>query len=78
MIKEVSHKLENAQTLDLTRLPCSQMLHKFLHSIYYPDQLSGRPFAADAIISNPPSFAHEHIAEMAGLPLMISFSKLIE
>jgi len=51
------------------------MLHKFLRSIYYPDEKTGRSFAADAIISNPPSFAHVHIAEMAGLPLIISFSE---
>lgn len=51
------------------------MLHRFLRSIYYPDEQTGRSFAADAIIANPPSFAHVHIAEMTGLPLVISFSE---
>jgi sterol 3beta-glucosyltransferase len=36
------------------------------------DQLS---FAADAIISNPPAFAHIHCAEALGIPLQLSFSE---
>ncbi|CAE6514541.1 unnamed protein product [Rhizoctonia solani] len=35
------------------------------------DQLS---FAADAIISNPPAFAHIHCAEALGIPLQLSFT----
>ncbi|KFY41168.1 hypothetical protein V494_03176 [Pseudogymnoascus sp. VKM F-4513 (FW-928)] len=33
-----------------------------------------RPFIADAIIANPPSFAHVHIAEKLGIPLHIMFT----
>lgn len=32
------------------------------------------PFIADAIIANPPSFAHVHIAERLGIPLHIMFT----
>ncbi|KAF2156997.1 glycosyltransferase family 1 protein [Myriangium duriaei CBS 260.36] len=32
------------------------------------------PFVADAIIANPPSFAHVHIAERLGIPLHIAFT----
>ncbi|KAH7045850.1 hypothetical protein B0J12DRAFT_627325, partial [Macrophomina phaseolina] len=32
------------------------------------------PFVADAIIANPPSFAHIHIAEKLGIPLHIMFT----
>ena len=39
------------------------------------DGPNGQPFIADAIIANPPSFAHIHIAEALGIPLQISFSK---
>ncbi|CAE6434741.1 unnamed protein product [Rhizoctonia solani] len=35
------------------------------------DQLS---FAADAIISNPPAFAHIHCAEALGIPVQLSFT----
>ncbi|KAI9744456.1 MAG: hypothetical protein M1818_001985 [Claussenomyces sp. TS43310] len=33
-----------------------------------------RPFIADAIIANPPSFAHVHIAEKLGIPLHLMFT----
>jgi UDP:flavonoid glycosyltransferase YjiC (YdhE family) len=33
-----------------------------------------RPFVADAIIANPPSFAHIHCAEKLGVPLHIMFT----
>lgn len=33
-----------------------------------------KPFIADAIIANPPSFAHIHIAEKLGIPLHIMFT----
>ncbi|KAL9085786.1 MAG: hypothetical protein Q9165_007418 [Trypethelium subeluteriae] len=33
-----------------------------------------RTFVADAIIANPPSFAHVHIAERLGIPLHIMFT----
>lgn len=32
------------------------------------------PFIADAIIANPPSFAHVHIAERLGIPLHMMFT----
>lgn len=35
---------------------------------------SERPFIADAIIANPPSFAHVHIAEKMGIPLHMMFT----
>ena len=34
----------------------------------------GKPFVADAIIANPPSFAHVHIAEKMGIPLHLMFT----
>ena len=33
-----------------------------------------RPFICDAIIANPPSFAHVHIAEKLGVPLHLMFT----
>jgi UDP:flavonoid glycosyltransferase YjiC (YdhE family) len=33
-----------------------------------------RPFVADCIIANPPSFAHIHCAEKLGIPLRIMFT----
>ena len=36
--------------------------------------ISGKPFVADCIIANPPSFAHIHCAEKLGIPLHIMFT----
>ncbi|KAI2782640.1 glycosyltransferase family 1 protein [Daldinia loculata] len=33
-----------------------------------------KPFVADAIIANPPSFAHIHVAEKLGIPLHLMFT----
>ena len=35
---------------------------------------SAKPFVADAIIANPPSFAHIHCAEKLGVPLHLMFT----
>jgi hypothetical protein len=37
-------------------------------------KLFDRPFIADAIIANPPSFAHVHCAERLGIPLHLMFT----
>ncbi|WVW85218.1 hypothetical protein I302_107256 [Kwoniella bestiolae CBS 10118] len=52
----------------------SDMLRGFYRSTFCPDQLTGRPFTANAIISNPPAFGHIHIAEALGIPLHMSFT----
>jgi UDP:flavonoid glycosyltransferase YjiC (YdhE family) len=38
------------------------------------DTSSARPFVADCIIANPPSFAHIHCAEKLGIPLYMPYS----
>ncbi|KAJ3506956.1 hypothetical protein NLJ89_g6575 [Agrocybe chaxingu] len=43
-------------------------------SCHSPCPEIGRAFAADAIISNPPAFAHIHCAEALGIPLLMSFT----
>ena len=37
---------------------------------------AARPFVADAIIANPPSFAHVHCAEKLGIPLHLMFTSV--
>ncbi|KAL2136272.1 hypothetical protein VTI74DRAFT_4507 [Chaetomium olivicolor] len=39
-----------------------------------PGDPRNRPFVADAIIANPPSFAHIHLAEKLGIPLHMMFT----
>jgi sterol 3beta-glucosyltransferase len=38
------------------------------------DPSNPKGFVADAIISNPPAFAHVHCAEALGVPLQLTFS----
>lgn len=50
------------------------MLEEFWHSCLQPDPLTGLPFVADAIIANPPSFAHIHCAQALGIPVHLMFT----
>jgi hypothetical protein len=59
------------------RKMAAQMLRGFYRSTFFPDARSAQEFAADAIISNPPAFAHVHIAEALGIPLHMSFSEIL-
>ncbi|KAJ7932676.1 glycosyltransferase family 1 protein [Mycena leptocephala] len=52
----------------------NEMINGCWLSCHSPCQETGRTFAADAIISNPPAFAHVHCAEALGIPLLLSFS----
>ncbi|KAE9401511.1 glycosyltransferase family 1 protein [Gymnopus androsaceus JB14] len=47
----------------------STMMEGCWKSCHSPDPQTGRPFVADAIISNPPAFAHIHCAEAMGIPI---------
>lgn len=50
-----------------------QMLNGCWNACHSPD-LTGARFMADAIISNPPAFAHVHCAEALGIPLLLTFT----
>ena len=52
----------------------AEMLQGFYKSTFSPDPVSGKPFAVDAILSNPPAFGHVHIAEALGIPCHMTFS----
>lgn len=43
-------------------------------TIQLPGDPTNEPFVADAIIANPPSFAHIHLAEKLGIPLHMMFT----
>lgn len=54
----------------------AEMLEGCWNSCVAPDPTDGHaaPFVADAIIANPPSFAHMHCAEALGIPVHIVFT----
>ncbi|KAI9677161.1 MAG: hypothetical protein M1829_002735 [Trizodia sp. TS-e1964] len=43
-------------------------------SISFGGNSGAKPFIADAVIANPPSFAHIHVAEKLGIPLHLMFT----
>ena len=56
------------------RTMVADMLEGFWDSCLLPDPVTDEPFVADAIIANPPSFAHISCAEALGIPLHIMFT----
>ena len=52
----------------------AQMLDGCWRSCFEPDPVTARPFVAEAIIANPPSFAHIHCAQALGVPLHLMFT----
>lgn len=51
-----------------------RMLEGFWDSCIAEDPASSVPFVADAIIANPPSYAHVHCAEALGIPCHLVFT----
>lgn len=51
-----------------------EMLRGCWLSCVNPDPITFAPFVADAIIANPPSFAHIHCAQALGIPLHMMFT----
>lgn len=52
----------------------AEMLRGFWSSCVEPDPVTFTPFVADAIIANPPSFAHIHCAQVLGVPVHLMFT----
>lgn len=51
----------------------AEVLRGFWESCNNPDRFSKRPFVAEAIIANPPSFAHAHLGQALGIPVQVMF-----
>jgi UDP:flavonoid glycosyltransferase YjiC (YdhE family) len=56
------------------RVMITEILDGCWKSCIDADPVSQEPFVADAIIANPPSFAHIHCAQALGVPLHIMFT----
>ncbi|CAG8019211.1 unnamed protein product [Penicillium salamii] len=56
------------------RVMIREMLDGCWSSCIEPDMVTGRPFVADAIIANPPSFAHVHCAQALSIPVHLMFT----
>jgi hypothetical protein len=56
------------------RASIAEILQGCWRSCIVPDPHSKKPFVADAIIANPPSFAHLHCAQALGIPVHLMFT----
>lgn len=56
------------------RLMVREMLEGCWKSCIEPDTSTHEPFVADALIANPPSFAHFHCAQALGIPVHLMFT----
>ncbi|KAJ7100284.1 sterol glucosyltransferase [Mycena belliarum] len=56
------------------RAMVAEMLDGCWRSCIEPDPVSHTPFVAEAIIANPPSFAHVHCAQALGIPVHLMFT----
>ncbi|CAG8896915.1 unnamed protein product [Penicillium egyptiacum] len=56
------------------RVMVGKILQGCWESCIADDTLTKTPFVADAIIANPPSFAHIHCAQALGIPLHMMFT----
>ncbi|KAJ5947875.1 hypothetical protein N7466_000890 [Penicillium verhagenii] len=56
------------------RAMVAEMLRGCWDSCINDDPVSGAPFVADAIIANPPSFAHVHCAQALSIPVHLMFT----
>ncbi|CAG8384820.1 unnamed protein product [Penicillium salamii] len=68
--------MESLRAGDIQRKRASikEILNGCWRSCLEPDQREGTPFVADAIIANPPSFAHIHCAQALGIPVHLMFT----
>ena len=56
------------------RAMIAEILNGCRESCIQPDAIENTPFVADAIIANPPSFAHVHCAQALGIPVHLMFT----
>ncbi|CAG8954861.1 hypothetical protein HYFRA_00008547 [Hymenoscyphus fraxineus] len=69
-------KLESVRTGEIgrKRKMIKEMLDGCWRSCLDPDPKTNIPFVAEAIIANPPSFAHVHCAQALGVPVHLMFT----
>lgn len=65
---------EGGNGMDVEAAEASHVFGVQRDPVAFEERKDSTPFVADAIIANPPSFAHLHCAEKLGLPLHIMFT----
>ena len=72
-----SMKTMQAGEITKKRAMIREMLDGCWRSCIEPDDITGAPFVADAIIANTPAFGHVHCAEKLGIPLHMMFTYVL-
>ncbi|KAK4273613.1 hypothetical protein QN277_021983 [Acacia crassicarpa] len=74
MVKHKGFLPSGPSEIPLQRKQMKDIVYSLLPACKDPDPDSKIPFKADAIIANPPSYGHIHVAEALGVPLHIFFT----
>ncbi|XP_054801188.1 sterol 3-beta-glucosyltransferase UGT80A2-like isoform X2 [Prosopis cineraria] len=74
MVKHKGFLPSGPSEIPIQRKQMKDIVFSLLPACKDPDPDSKIPFRADAIIANPPSYGHVHVAEALGVPLHIFFT----
>ncbi|KAJ7571626.1 hypothetical protein O6H91_01G169700 [Diphasiastrum complanatum] len=74
MVKNKGFLPSGPSEIATQRKQLKSIINSLLPACIEPDDETGVPFKAQAIIANPPAYGHVHVQEALGLPLHIFFT----
>ncbi|XP_020094630.1 sterol 3-beta-glucosyltransferase UGT80A2-like isoform X1 [Ananas comosus] len=74
MVKNKGFLTSSPSEIQIQRKQIKEIVFSLLPACKDPDIDSGIPFRADAIIANPPSYGHTHVAEALKVPIHVFFT----
>lgn len=74
MVKNKGFLPSGPSEIPVQRKELKEIIYSLLPACTEPDVDSGIPFKADAIIANPPTYGHTHVAEALKIPIHIFFT----
>ncbi|GAB2277209.1 hypothetical protein Dimus_011916 [Dionaea muscipula] len=74
MVKNKGFLPSEPSEISIQRKQIKEIIYSLLPACTDPDPDTKVPFAADAIIANPPAYGHTHVAEALKVPLHVFFT----
>ncbi|XP_076930962.1 sterol 3-beta-glucosyltransferase UGT80A2-like isoform X2 [Bidens hawaiensis] len=74
MVKNKGFLPSGPSEIPVQRSQMKDIIYSLLPACKEPDQDTGIPFKAEAIIANPPAYGHTHVAEALKVPIHIFFT----
>nr|AZQ26942.1 UGT80A25 [Avena strigosa] len=74
MVKNKGFLPSGPSEIPIQRKQMREIIFSLLPACKDPDPDTGIPFKVDAIISNPPAYGHEHVAEALKVPIHVFFT----